>query len=239
MTDPDPEKLFDRELSWIAFNGRVLQEAQDPDVPLLERLGFLSIVSSNLDEFFRVRVASLRTLLRLSSKKLKKLGMNPSVLLRAIHAAVHQQQDTFGRTLRGEVLPALAAHGVHLIDESQVPESAHAWLREYFDGEVAPHLEVLELKGGDDAPFLEDRRNYLAVPLWGLNEASAERPRTAVVQVPPALPRFVVLDPDAGRAAGEDGGQSRPPPGHVSRRCDPLQPATLVPGSPGRKKPSR
>ncbi|NNF28556.1 MAG: polyphosphate kinase 1 [Gemmatimonadetes bacterium] len=193
MTDPEPDKLFDRELSWIAFNGRVLQEAQDPNVPLFERLSFLSIVSSNLDEFFRVRVAALRTLLRLGKKRLKKLGVSPQKLLLDIHAAVHNQQEAFGQTLRGEVLPALAAHGVELLDEGQVPESAHDWLAEYFDREVAPRLLVLELEGDDGAPFLEDRRTYLAVTLWGRSGVMAEQPTTRVIRVPPELPRFVAL----------------------------------------------
>jgi len=90
---PEPElPLFDRELSWLAFNGRVLQEAADPSVPLYERLSFLAIVSSNLDEFFRVRVASLRSLLRLKPKKIGRLGLNPaevvtSPLVRCVQTA--------------------------------------------------------------------------------------------------------------------------------------------------------
>lgn len=206
MTHPEPDELFDRELSWIAFNGRVLQEAQDPDVPLLERLAFLSIVSSNLDEFYRVRVAALRTLLRVGKKKLRKLGVSPERLLGEIHEAVHRQQEAFGQTLRGEVLPALAARGIHLLDESQVPESAHGWLVEYFDDEVAPHLQVLELDSGGDAPFLEDRRTYLTVTLRGREGASADLPITRLIQLPHCLPRFVLLGrtgDDGSEAAGE------------------------------------
>ncbi|NNF25662.1 MAG: polyphosphate kinase 1, partial [Gemmatimonadetes bacterium] len=212
MIPPEPDQLFDRELSWIAFNGRVLQEARDPSVPLFERLAFLAIVSSNLDEFFRVRVAALRTLLRVGKKKLKKLGVSPQQLLQDIHAAVHSQQEAFGQTLRGEVLPALAAHGVELLDEGQVPESAQGWLAEYFDRELAPRLLVLELEGEDGAPFLEDRRTYLAVTLWGQNGATAEQPTTRVIRVPPELPRFVVLgekDEDASEGGGSISPRSR------------------------------
>ena len=98
-SDPtlDPEyRYLNREITWLAFNGRVLQEAMDPRVPVFDRLGFLAIFSSNLDEFFRVRVASLRSLLRLRKKKLKKLGFRPSRLLRDIHFIVTSQRSSTG-----------------------------------------------------------------------------------------------------------------------------------------------
>ena len=92
---------INRELSWLAFNGRVLQEAADPAVPIFERLNFLAIFSSNLDEFFRVRVASIRSLLRLKRKKLGKLRENPIRLLRDIYHTVGTQQEIFGEVFRG------------------------------------------------------------------------------------------------------------------------------------------
>ena len=86
-------KYFDREISWLSFNHRVLQEARDPSVPLLERIKFIAIFSSNLDEFYRVRVASLRNLLQLKRKTQKKLAFDPVQLLQDINAIVHQQQE--------------------------------------------------------------------------------------------------------------------------------------------------
>ena len=206
MTLPDPDQLFDRELSWIAFNGRVLQEAQDPTVPLFERLAFLSIVSSNLDEFFRVRVAAHRALLRVGKKKLKKLGVRPHKLLRDIHGAVHRQQEAFGQTLRTQVLPALAEQGVHLVDDSQIPPGFHQWLRDDFDRRIAPHLTVLELGGASDAPFLEDRRIYLAVTLWDRTGTPGARPATRLIGLPTQVPRFVVLGRDSDGGAETDDG---------------------------------
>jgi len=92
MAHSNVDPLFDRELSWLSFNARVLQEAGDSTVPLLERLKFLAIYSSNLDEFFRVRVASIRSLLRLGAGSRKKLDFNPAKLLKRIHRTVVEQQ---------------------------------------------------------------------------------------------------------------------------------------------------
>ena len=103
--------LFNRELSWLSFNGRVLQEAADPAVPLFERLNFLAIFSSNLDEFFKVRVAYWRSLLRLKKKKVRKLSVNPPRLLREIHKVVQGQQERFGEIFRGQILPELERRG--------------------------------------------------------------------------------------------------------------------------------
>ena len=199
MSEVDPSRNFDRELSWVAFNGRVLQEAQNPDVPLFERLAFLAIVSSNLDEFFRVRVASLRTLLRVRKKKLKKMGVRPRRLLGEIHAAVHVQQEAgFGGTLVRDVLPGLAREGIELVSEREVPPSLHGWLREYFDREVLPHLNPMALQDGEEALHLEDRRTYLVSSLWdsGGGLEVGEEPTTVLVAVPDHLPRFATLGPD-------------------------------------------
>jgi polyphosphate kinase len=182
---------LDRELSWLAFNGRVLQEAADPRVPLAERLGFLAIFSSNLDEFFRVRVAALRALLRLKNKHQKGLDLNPAKLLRTIHATVAEQQETFGDIFRGHLLPALERHGIALRDERDLTDEQEAWLLDHFRREVRPHLHPILL--GDTAPFLENGRLYLVAELWpraheGLR---ADHPTVALVEVPHRLKRFV------------------------------------------------
>lgn len=101
------ERYVNRELSWLSFNERVLQEAESSSVPLLERINFLAIFSSNLDEFFRVRVASLRSLLRLRRKKRRKKGLDPTELLRGIQAVTVAQQERFGQIFRDDILPGL------------------------------------------------------------------------------------------------------------------------------------
>jgi polyphosphate kinase len=196
-----PEKnsehpLMDRELSWLSFSHRVLQEAQDPEVPLFERLFFCGIFSSNLDEFFRVRVASLRSLLRLGKPDHGKLGLNPHLLLHEIHETVVAQQEEYGKTLGG-LITELGKQGIDLVDDSQVGEEHVAWLREYFATEVREHLSPSPLEGdGEGPPFLKNHCIYLVVELWPKDpsELTAWRPSYSLVEVPcPPLARFVTL----------------------------------------------
>lgn len=186
--------LQDRELSWLHFNGRVLQEAEDPSVPLFERLFFCGVFSSNLDEYFRVRVASLRSLLRLGKGDVDKLGIDPHRLLHEIHRLVLAQQERYGGILR-EIFRELAEVGIHVVTQETVSEDHGAFLRESFRDSIRPLLDPLRLDGGEQPPFLENRAIYLVVELW---EADATRldswvPDYALVEVPSRVPRFVTL----------------------------------------------
>jgi len=192
---PAVDRFINRELSWLAFNGRVLQEAKDPRVPLFDRLNFLAIFSSNLDEFFRVRVASLRSLLRLKKKKLKRLGFRPARLLREIHFTVTGQQEDFGSIFRGEILPALEANGIFLLNDRNLTEEQKRHLKGAFRDVVLPYLEPRILDEAKEAPFLEAGRIYLVAELWPGPEVTltSERPTYGLVKVPsPPLPRFLV-----------------------------------------------
>ena len=196
MKKADAYVFADRELSWLSFNERVLQEALDPTVPLGERLNFLAIFSSNLDEFFRVRVASLRSLLRLKKKRVARLGVRPAKVLRQIHRTVGDQQDRFGEVLRGELLPALERAGIALLDESRISAADAEWLRAHFAEHVAPLIRPIPLHDGNPAPFLRNGGLYLVVELWNTDGGAAEDdvPGSALVEVPsPPLPRFVTL----------------------------------------------
>ena len=194
MAKKDLYTYFDRELSWLSFNARVLQEAEDPEVPVFERLKFLAIFSSNLDEFFRVRVASLRSLLRLKKKAASKLGLQPRQLLDEIHDVVTGQQERFGATLRGSILPELEKHGVYLISDSQVTEEQGEYLREYFNDHVRDHLNPTLLTS-ENTPFLKNQQIYLIVELALSSDdvsLSVAHPRYGLVEVPtPPIPRFV------------------------------------------------
>lgn len=197
-----PFRYFDRELSWLSFNARVLQEARDERVPLFERLKFLGIYSSNLDEFFRVRVASLRSLLRLKKKALTKLGFDPARLLEQIHRVVTSQQEAFGRIFRNHIVPELAAQGIQLVDEQQLSAEQAQFVGDYFARHVQPHLAPLPLVPGEPPPFLRDRGLYLVAALRPLAEGmhlAAEAPHYALLPVPtPELDRFVWV-PGEGR----------------------------------------
>ena len=188
MTDLPP--LYDRELSWLAFNGRVLQEAADPTVPLNERINFLAIFSSNLDEFFRVRVAALRTLLRLKKKQRLALAFDLERLLDDIHEIVLDHQETFGQVFRNEIVPALAEHGVHISDGRALSVDAEAHLELLIRDEVLPLLSPI-LLGKDPTPFFENGRLYLAVELWTKGAGFRGESVCALVAVPSSLPRFV------------------------------------------------
>ncbi|MGD2120405.1 MAG: polyphosphate kinase 1 [Gemmatimonadota bacterium] len=190
-----PSRLLNREITWLAFNGRVLQEAMDPRVPLLERLKFLAIFSSNLDEFFRVRVASLRSLLRLKKKKLRKLDFRPRRLLREIHFIVTSQQESFGSALRSQILPELEANGVFLLNNRNLGPEQELFLKRFFRERVQDLLEPLILEDTEERPFLREGRIYLVAELWPTVDIAfgSERPSYGIVEVPrPPLPRFVV-----------------------------------------------
>jgi len=191
-----PERYLNREITWLAFNGRVLQEAMDPRVPLLERLNFLAIFSANLDEFFRFRVASLRSLLRLKKKKLKKLGFRPGRLLRDIHFIVTSQQEQFGSALRSQILPELEANGVFLLNNRNLSPDQGVFLHGFLEDKVLPLLKPHVLGVEEDAPFLEQGQIYLVTELWPEQDISlgSERPLYGIIEVPsPPLPRFVVV----------------------------------------------
>ncbi len=208
MRKVESYEYADRELSWLSFNERVLQEAADPTVPIGERLNFLAIFSSNLDEFFRVRVASLRSLLRLKKKRVAKLPVRPARILRQIHRTAGDHQDRFGDVLRGELLPALEATGITLVDESRITAAEQMWLRAWFAEHAAGRIQPIILKDGSPAPFLRNGGIYLVVELWETGQQSdatgdgEDVPQSALVEVPsPPLPRFVTLpDRDSGHA---------------------------------------
>ena len=197
-TESEPT-FVNRELSWLSFNARVLQEAQDHRVPLFERLKFLAIYSSNLDEFFRVRVASLRSLLRLKKKAVDKLGVHPAELLAQIHETVTVQQEQFGATFRQDILPQLEERGIRLIDDAALTDEQRSYLKQYFDENVREHVHPYVL-GSQRTPFLENREIYLAVELWPKGQGvdlSAEEPRIGLVEVPsPPVDRFVWIPSD-------------------------------------------
>src|ERR1700743_60797 len=111
--------FFDRDLSWLSFNYRVLEEGAKEKTPLLERISFLSIYCSNLDEFYRVRIPALSAL-----QKIKKKENLPESILQDIGATVNRQLEHFGQIFRGNILPALASHGIDFVYDQPIPEAA-------------------------------------------------------------------------------------------------------------------
>ncbi len=189
--------IENRELSWLEFNGRILDEASDPGVPLYERLNFLSIFSSNLDEFFRVRVASLRSLLRLGDDAVSSLGFNPVRLLYQIHDLVSQQQERFGRIFRTSILPRLQDAGITFQTDLGVTDEQLKHLERIFDDFIREKLEVAQFSDEASPPFLKNGALYLVVSLWpethDVNKRD-KKPAYVLVSVPsPPVRRFFDL----------------------------------------------
>lgn len=189
------EILENRELSWLSFNERVLQEAMDPKNPLIERVRFLGIFSNNRDEFFRVRVASVRRMLDLGKKARQQLYADPEELLKQISAKVLKQEHMFQDTYK-ILVEELHKADIHLVDEKSLSESQKEFALDYFKNTVRPALVPLMLNK-KSIPDLTDKSSYLAVRLELEGESEL---KYALIEVPSMiLPRFFVL-PQEGKS---------------------------------------
>ena len=183
----DSDLFMPRELSWLSFNARVLQEAADASVPLIERLRFLGIFSNNSDEFFRVRVAEVRRLIAVSSGDNKQQSKD---LLVAIQKRVVELQKEFDR-IYVDIVRELAVHRIYLINEKQLDEGQANFVQAYFTNTVLPELEPILLRDGVNIPPLNDESLYLAVDIKTGGEYES-----AVVEVPTdRLKRFLQIPP--------------------------------------------
>lgn len=181
----------DREISWLSFNERVLQEAADNRTPLLERLKFLSIFSSNLDEFFRVRVASLRRMVRLKDKLLTPVQNPPQEVLNAIQQQVLILQEKF-ETIYEDIISSLEKENIHIIDEKQLTELQWEHIREYFDREILAHLFPVVMDDRYELPYLKDKAIYQIISLEKKDRLIPRR--FAILEIPTdSLSRFYVL----------------------------------------------
>jgi polyphosphate kinase len=148
----------DREISWLKFNERVLQEAENPDTPLMERLKFLAIFSSNLDEFFRVRVAQIRKIQKINGKKpISEYQSSPDDILSEIQRMVVTLQDRFTEIYEKDILPRLADKKIFLINETNLDEEKYNLIKNYFTNTVIPHLFPVVIDDLKNVPHLRDR----------------------------------------------------------------------------------
>ena len=190
MSLPSPDTLINRELGILAFQKRVLAQAEDAGMPLLERLKFLCIVSSNMDEFFEVRVAGLQEQIRAHSTQHSPDGMTPRQQYRAVsdmaHALVARQYEL----LNDEVIPALAEQGIHFLRRTHWNEAQAAWIHDYFHRELMPVLTPVGLDPSHPFPRVLNKSLNFAVELSG-RDAFGRNSGAAVVQAPRALPRVI------------------------------------------------
>jgi polyphosphate kinase len=200
----DPALFLNRELSWLAFNERVLEEARDPSAPLYERIKFLGIVSSNFDEFFMVRVAGLKQQLSAPAVELPADGMSPREQLAAIAHKTHALSAEQDRLWHDELLPGLAAHGVDLLMPAALSPEQRARADQFFTEHVFPALTPLAVDPGHPFPHLRNKSLNVAVLLTRATPRRRHAARDqllAVVQVPMVLGRLVPLPAPPGRTA--------------------------------------
>lgn len=188
-------KYIDREKSWLLFNGRVLQEAADDTVPLIERMHFLGIFSNNLDEFFRVRYATIRRLSVLGKQAADLLaGVSPQDLLTQISSIVIDQQARFEEIFE-EIRAGLRSEGIHIVDEHGLDDVQSEFIDHYFEERLSPALVPIMLNYVDEFPMFRDKSIYHAVRL--VKEGGAQV-NYALIEIPSEVfDRFVVL-PDRG-----------------------------------------
>ena len=190
MKFPRPEDLINRELGVLAFQRRVLAQAEDEEVPLLERLRFLCIVSSNLDEFFEVRVAGLKEHILAQSNVLSPDGLTPLQQFRATSACAHDIVAQQYALLNDRLIPALADQDVHFIRRTHWNDAQAKWIREYFFRELMPVLTPIGLDPSHPFPRVLNKSLNFAVELSG-RDAFGRNSGAAVVQAPRALPRVI------------------------------------------------
>src|SRR3989440_1352149 len=192
----DSRWFINRELSWLAFNERVLEEACDPAVPALERLKFLAIASNNLDEFFMIRVAGLKSQLSGHVEESGPDALSPGEQLQAISARAHEMVARQYRALLADVLPNLERAGFRLLGTQQLSPAGDAFVDDYFWREVFPVLTPIALDPGHPFPHLRNKTLNLAVRFPPASPGA--RLRYGVVPVPSVLSRLVEI-PNHGR----------------------------------------
>lgn len=191
-------KTIPRDISWLSFNARVLQEAGDPSVPLPSRIRFLGIFSNNLDEFFRVRVATLKRMSQIGAKGKMHLEEKPDEILDQIQTTVLNQQSEFNRIWEG-ILRELNEQNIFLVTDKNLTREQSEFIRIFYEEEVSPNVIPLMIESIPDFPFLRDKSIYLGVVMW--KKESILKRKYAVIEVPTRFnTRFVLLpSPDKSK----------------------------------------
>jgi polyphosphate kinase len=186
----DPANFINRELSWLEFNRRVLEEAQDPTQPLIERVKFLTIFSSNLDEFFEIRVAGIKQQIASETSGVGPDGLSPTETFNNIQRVARELVATQYKLWKEEILPELAKNGIRVQEVAQLNAKRAVWAQRYFQQEVFPMLTPLAVDASHPFPQLLNKSHNLLV------RAKTQRggePLHAIVQVPRVIPRLIAL----------------------------------------------
>ncbi len=194
----DPNLFINRELSWLAFNRRVLELAVDPTIPLMERLKFLCISSTNLDEFFEVRVGRLKSQLLGDAQSVGPDGMTPTEQLREISGVAHDFVAEQYRILNDVLIPDLEAEGIRFVRRTKWTEKQRRWVKRYFNEQLLPVLSPLGLDPSHPFPRVLNKSLNFIVSLEG-EDAFGRESGIAVVQAPRSLPRLIRLPKSVGK----------------------------------------
>jgi polyphosphate kinase len=192
------QRIINRELSWLSFNERVLQEAQDKrNVPLIERIHFLGIFSNNLDEFFKVRVATIKRMIDIQKGSQKVEGETPKKLMNKIQKKVITLQNKFETTFHN-ILSELEKHNIFIINENELNPEQEIYLRNYFKERIMPVISPIMLHNVEGLPYLKDKSIYLAIKLTSADKSIKKE--FALIEIPTdVLPRFIQLPSPADR----------------------------------------
>ncbi|MDH4066072.1 MAG: RNA degradosome polyphosphate kinase, partial [Acidobacteriota bacterium] len=192
-----PALYINRELSWLEFNRRVLAQAQDPSHPLLERVKFLAIAATNLDEFFMVRVATILKKFRAGIDETSFDGLSTEDELLLIRGRALLQMDDQTTCWSRELRPLLVAEGIHVLDPADFTHALDAWLADYFTSHIFPVLTPLAFDPGHPFPYISNLSMNLAVRV-----RHGGRTKFARVKVPGMLPRFIPVPEGVSPMAG-------------------------------------
>ena len=195
----NPRNFINRELSWLEFNRRVLEEAQDRSQPLMERVKFLAIFASNLDEFFEIRVAGIKQQIDSGTADIGPDGMAPAEVFEHIQTVVHEMVDEIYRLWNEDIVPALAENNIHILCVPELTGADAKWARTFFRNEVFPVLTPLAVDASHPFPQVLNKSHNLIVRA---RKPGNEDPLYAIVQVPRVIPRFIPLPRDGTEGVG-------------------------------------
>ena len=190
-------KFINPEISWLAFNERVLREAADETVPLMERLKFLGIFSNNRDEFFRVRVASVKRL-ALLNERIDGDDSDPKHVFADIQSITIRQQQQY-ESIYLEIIEQLKSKGVHFVNETQLSGQQEEFVRDYYDEKVDPIIGPIMLNQVRKFPELRDKAIYLSCILNFEDAKGKASSQYALMEVPSSLPRFNIISGEEGK----------------------------------------
>lgn len=198
-----PEYYLNRELSLLAFNWRVLQQALDQSIPLLERMRFIFICSNNLDEFFEVRVAGLRHSLARGESRYGLNGLSTEEVLRQVNEQAHKLVEEQYRIFNQELLPRLAEEDIHFLSPKHWDDEQYKWLKKYFKQQVTPVISPISLDLTHPFPRLVNKSLHFLLHLHG-NDAFGRDLEFAVLHMPRSLPRIIELPEKIGGSEGHN-----------------------------------